>query len=563
MHLQNWYCLAMDKITNWFKGEGSKDEKAPKLDQNLEAEFATLAELPGPEYINKLRELKKTHPDLAESLKLWKGDKQFKKDIESGLFFLKTEDPDNDSPEWTRTPDYQKTMEPYYYPEKLRGDRRHMRRVYGGIIATLTTLAVGAGISYYEAEKSFQEDEDAEHAWEAQKLPMTLAEIEQQADTIYQGLSRNFYLFEAHRNLTNKVDSQFREQQAALEDTARNNIVNYLDSLQAENPELLKNVVLEYWKKENGMASEYYSLAFYPANIEKPIDDEKDAFKKEQEELKAKKEALLARLEKAYKDADGGKTVSFEEAQREAIQKQDGQQTPEVKQDTLNSEYLQFTKHIDSLMSGPMSELAETLNSPLAKEISELEVKIQAIVNEMNAKKSAEVQKVTDQEAQEIQNVLNADAKERGIQTQNEIEGFSSDVWEYLKDYYLVNEVFRDYDGISDTASENELAVFEKDPEVMAAFKKLNAIKTEAEKRLGSKITDIKARFAAKKQETIWLVESDFNGTLVPLQQELAPKIEVFNLQANAARGKYLQTFKDTWNTELTEQGITSVKPMQ
>ena len=199
----------------------SKKEVKLNPDEHLEAIVQSLRGLPGPEFINRLRKVKAENPNLETLMENYTEDKRFKKDIINGLFFLRKEDPNH---EWSERPEFLKQIEHYYYPENTRSDRRHMRRLWGTMLGTLGGLALTSGILFHQMKKDEKEQEDIEKSWEKQKLPLSIDDIKKQADTLFQSLNGNMYLFEAYDTLGKVVEKHFDQAHIDLERNSKTQI---------------------------------------------------------------------------------------------------------------------------------------------------------------------------------------------------------------------------------------------------------------------------------------------------------------------------------------------------
>jgi hypothetical protein len=470
------------------KDSGPKDpEKMPGIDDKLEKTLAELKELPGPEFIQRIRELN-ADPDFAKSVENYNGNKRLKKDVLHALFFVDREAKDT----MGLGPDFSKQTEHFYWPENVAKDRRYMNRVYGGIFGTLTVLGGSIGVMVHQERAQMAEEKEKEQTWIKEKLQTvsTIDEIDQQADTIFNGLKDNTFVYEAYDTVQKTANKLFAEQHAGLEKKSVEQITGYLETLELQKPEVFKELVFGYWKSKNNLPSSYNSHTSY--EVEEPIRKLQKDFDTEKETLDKKQESITKRLYASYKNAYGAETtVSYTEAQKiseqAAQEKQKANQT-ESKNDSINPEYVKFSEHVDSLVNGDFNEYSAVFNSPLAKEVGVLEHRIQDILNTTESKQNEAKSTLDAKRDQEIQEVRNRESGAAGAHIEELSKKFPKEVMGYLEDYYLVNEAFGHYRRIKDSVSENEMAVLSKDPIVIAALKEIVEHNKQSETALADEI---------------------------------------------------------------------------
>jgi hypothetical protein len=543
-----------------------KKEVLPNPEANLESIVQSLRDLPGPEFMNQLRKLKAEHPDLEALIEDYDRDKRFRKDILHGLFFLKKEEPGYQG-NLVKDPEFLKDFEHYYYPENTLKQRRYMRRarrISGTIIGG---LALAAGVTIHEAKQNLKDQEEKEQTWEKQKLPLSIQEIDQQADTIFQSIAGNFYLDAARDTLEKNIEQHFDEEYEKLEVSSRTKITDYLDSIQSNNPELFKSLVLEYWKSKNDLPSNYYNIAYSPGNIEDPIKGIRDNFSKKQEELRKTEETLLARIQKAYVDA-GGSSYSYQQGLKDIEQQETSAPEKEIVQDNenkTNPEYLKFKEHVDSLANADSSivesykKFSDAVNSPLEAEVRILEGELQEALKDQEREENNAKDNIRRERDQKVQELRNQDVSASNLEITTMSETFDSDVWAYLEDFYLVDNVF---DGkLRDTTSENSLKAMSEEASVKEALAKLMVLKEESAKKLGGKLNEINATFDQKEQKTLEEIRRTSEGAIAQIKEKLAPKKEEYTTTWEKALTEYYKKYNKLWNDELEKQNITSINP--
>ena len=538
-----------------FKKKDIKSETISPEELKFVSFIEALKGIPGPEFIAKLREIKNENPDFESFVDSYNGDKRLKKDIQSGLFYLKKEDPENSD---HGTPKYLDNIVKYYYPENTKKARQHDRRFWGGVATVLGGLGIAIGVTTHEMNKNFEEQEQAEKKWEKEKLPLTQEQIEQQVDTIFQGISGNLYLFDAYDTLRTTLEDRFEEVNSRHDKDARDEIVNYLDSIHTSNPQIFQDFVLEYWKSQNKIADNFREIAGHPNNIEAPISELKDKYAKEKKILNQNQEDLLSRLYSSYKNADGGKTEELVVAHTKMLE--DKKQVREIKE---SPETKKFRAYIDSLAQDAWADYAKVVNSPLGKEVRTLEDRLKQELDVIEAEEKSTKKRIADELADKTRELRNSDAKEFDTYFEKHAENFQPEVWAYLEDYYLMNEVFGDYEGIKDSITENELQVLEKDPIIRQTIDDILFVRSAVEERLKGKIGELNARAEDEKREALHDIAMRTDLLIDPIRAELVTKKAKYDKEVGNALRSYEELYKTLWNEELKKQNIENVEPIE
>lgn len=537
-----------------------KKETATNPDERLETIVQTLRNLPGPDFINKLREIKTQNPDIENLIENYTEDKRFREDIRYGLFFLKKEEPGH---EWSKNSAFLSDIEHFYWPEERRKNNRHEARVWKGLGAVMGGLAIAGGFTFYQMKQQEKEHEMAEKNWEKQKITLSLDEIEQQADTIFDGVTGNIYLYQAYDTLNETVEHYFDIEHASLEKDSRTDIVEYLDSLQLNNPEQFKNLTLEYWKSQNGLPNNYSAISESPTSIDEPMQKAKKNFAAISETLNNREKALMARILTAYQKA--GNSITWNEAVERAAEQERVEKEKVAQEVKTDPEVLKFTEHVDSLARADSAivelyqKYSDALASPLRDEVAALEKKLndadaQLAQTENNIKNDIEAQK-----NKKIQELVNQNAQESHLAIGQEDEIFNQDMWDYLEDYYLVHAMFDD--KLKDTVSENSLKAMGENPVVKNVLARLSGISGELKKSLAEEMTRIKNSYDDQKDEL--LREARFkSGELTDqIKAELEPKKQIYTTTWNEALNIYNQKYNELWNSEVKKQNNPAIKP--
>ncbi len=545
-------------------GKSGNGEKAVDKESKLTTKIESLKGLEGPDFINTLRATKNENPDFESFVETYKGNKRLKKDILNGLFYLAKENRSDDSPNY-ETPAFLKQIEQYYYPEIGRKNRRHDRKFFGTYGGILGALAIGGLVSYHEAMKQFDKEEKAEENWETQKLPLTIEEIEQQVDTIFQSIEGNLYLFSAYDTIRSNIEDRFEKVNGEFEKESRDKIVEYLDSLHTNNPQEFQDFVLEYWKSQNKMPNSYMDVAYHPQSTRTSIESYKNEYRSEKESREKNQNDLLERLRTAYKKVDGGKTEELVFAHEQLVKDQENETQTKKENDKkeTNEESDKFRVYIDSLTSDAFQEYARVVNSQEGAEIKKMESEIKQILELSKQEINTEKKKIKDELSLSVRDIRNQDAQEFGLTTEKFTKYFTPDVWAYLEDYYLMNDVFDEYDGLSDTITAKELKTLENDPAIKEVLNKIFEDRSESEERIKDKISEATFYADLKADKIVASLSMRTNTLIEPIEAEFVTKNSLYSSGVKTALREYEIIYKDVWNKELKEQNIKNVKPIE
>lgn len=544
-----------------FKFETSKNtvpKEESRETQGNEAEqiIQSLKSFSGSEFLDRLRQLKKGNPGLEDSLLGYKGsDKNFHQDVLSALTFLKREDPTSDTPKYLRDAAYNKSSEYIYYPENQKASRRQYRRIMWGMGGTIAGAAASLGVIAYKENQKVKEAKLIEKHWEAEKLPLSISEIKQQADTIFQKLRNNMMLFHAKDTLEKTIDTHFEKEYSNLEKQSRDEIVDYLDSLHEKAPEVFQKLVLEYWKSNNKLPSNYSDIALASETVSTSIHDFKKKFHTNQTILQKEQEALHSQIQKAYEAAGGGKIIPYTEPK----QKEDGLDTTTTKEErdtTQNLEFIKFKAHIDSLTAEEYNQYSAAVNSPLSHEVTTLQDLLGKATEKLQEKEKQANEKILQEQEKDIQALINNEAVDANTFIDTDSKIFTRELWAYLEDYYLVHEVFSDYDGIKDPASEKELAVLGNNPLVASTLNSLINHHAQAFKNLRGEIEQLKIKYNHDRKSTLRQIELDEESTIGPIKDELESKSTQYKKEVDAAYQKYHHEYVKIWNEELKNSNV-------
>ncbi len=181
----------------------------------------------------------------------------------------------------------------------------------------------------------------------------------------------------------------------------------------------------------------------------------------------------------------------------------------------------------------------------------------------IEAEEKSTKKRIADELADKTRELRNSDAKEFDTYFEKHAENFQPEVWAYLEDYYLMNEVFGDYEGIKDSITENELQVLEKDPIIRQAIDDILFVRSAVEERLKGKIGELNARAEDEKREALHAIAMRTDPLIDPIRAELVTKKAKYDKEVGNALRSYEELYKTLWNEELKKQNIENVKPIE
>ena len=513
------------------------------------------------EFIDSVRLLREKYPNDIRGIIESDVTEEYKK-----KFLLEMVDIyENSEADKAATHESMKNME---IPEPSKSNRNFSKwalRIYLGL---LVTSGVVIAYDQYEHKK----DKELVQGWEKQKLVLTPGEIEQQADTLFQGLQgRNWVMEEAYSDLQDHLDTVFADERRKFEDSARSQIIGSIQSLEQTNPQKFNDFVFEYWKSKNNLPNHFAEISKEFNDIEEAFKPHLEYFNQENDNLKNKKNALFAKLEKSYEKESGKekKNITWHEAQAE-VQKTPEQKKieiiPEQKNEgdtTGNAEYAAFKAHIDSIpeLQRAYQEYLDSISGTLSHEVQ----KIQDSLNRANAVRDAQEAEVRNQikKEKDAQIILVQAAYSAGEinHIEEQKNAFTPEVWNYLKNYYLSQEVFGFYDGVSNPEIQKELRQSPDSTLIKNTLSQVSAGKDQFDQATKLKIEEINQVFADKEGREISLIIQKASEISDPIEEVLKVKTKEYEDMIQSKRDMFQVRYKDTWNAEI-ERMHSHVKPM-
>ncbi len=538
-------------------GRSNHIERSEQPNENIDELINSLRNLAGPEFIERLKQIKKANPDFTTSLENIELKDRFGKDVLEASHFL---DRDGSNEEWV------KTLEKYYYPEHLRNGRRYNRRMFGIAAGALGILGTGAAIGIHEVNERSEKDKGEEKQWEALKISISEEELEQQIDTVFDSLKGNRYRHLAYDTLEKTIEYRLEKEEANLEKASIEKINNYLDSTTTEDPKGFKNLILEYWKDKNKLPNNYYQIAYRKDGIGGFIFNQKVEFDREYGELDAKRNDFRDRLRKAFLRTFDSKTADYvEEAKRveekktepEKAKEADNEESPELKD---------FRARIHDLLR--KTEASQKLDSVLSEksvvdlshEISDLENKLNQLRYKIDTDEQEAKRKIESQKREEI---LKIKAKSDSLEISAELnESLPQEVWDYLKEYYLNGELWRDY-SISDPDSKNKLEKLKQDPKVLEALKKLTDKYSEIKTSTDSEVELVNNHYNNEEKLALKEIRDRINAEIREIEQNLLDKKTKYDAFTNNPTDAFLKEADKIWKEERKKLGNPSTIPVE
>lgn len=522
-------------------------ERSEQSNENNDELIGSLRDLTGPEFIEKIKEIRRTNPGFISSLENSELKDRFSRDILEAVHFLEREGRDEQSI---------KSLEKYYYPEYLKGERRRNRRIlgiYGGAFAVLGT---GLAVSVHEINEHNREDQEEEKRWEAIKLSLPEQEIEQQIDTVFDGLKDNNYRHLAYDTLEQTIEAHLDKEEADWQNVGREKINNYIDSATTEDPKAFKNLTLEYWKQQNKLPSDYYQIAYTRGEIGTSLFEQKVQFGKEHDELSARRNDLLNRLRAAFLRTFDNKTADYVEESRKIEERTSKPEETKIETETTNEnpELKKFTDHVHALLENTTalkdldSALTEPSTAKLAIEIQDLENRLYAIRDASETEERATKHSIEEKRNEEIE-ALKAKGESIESSLDSLSESFTQEVWDYLKNYYLVHEVWEDY-GLSDPDSKATLNKLQQDPKVVEALKKLTDAYKGSKESIDAEIQAITSRYEYEMSTAIKEIRNRTQAEITEIERTILSNRTKYDAFTKPAVNKYRQELERVWKEE-------------
>jgi len=439
-----------------------------------------------------------------------------------------------------------------FTPEYVEKSRKRMKIIRNTYIAVLGSLALSIGVMKYQHDKDWAQKEKTAKEWQKNKLPLPFTEIEAQVDTIFQSLQDSPFLYEEYDTLQKVADNAFELNSDSLRNEYREKILNYFDTLKQNSPTQYQSLLTEFWKNKNGMENNYYNIAYYPNNIDKPVQDIKNEYGVEKKSLEKDKQNFLIRLKQAYYKA-GGNTITWDEAVKMSKPENVTQKQNSVEE---NKYFTKFYNHVNSLTKADYEEYMKVLLSDSA--VQEIRIELISLTEKLNNEENSVKEKITNEKNQKIQDLKTKE--QSSLSSIFEKYNKNPEMVEYFKEFYLVNEIFDKYDALQDTTLENNLKELESKPVIAEMLEEFSTDNKIFEAKFKNDLFIITLEYQNKEQETKKDFDSQREQILGPIKERLRVATDEYNKKVTTARDVYKKKFKKVWEEELKNKRFDQSK---
>ncbi|MCC6323398.1 hypothetical protein IT400_01250 [Candidatus Nomurabacteria bacterium] len=514
-----------------FPKRQEKIEKHNNINPDFKNAMEELNNLNGEDFLEYLRKFK-GNTEFENYVSKFRGNDTLKKNVSHAIFYVNREEKDVEMYGLEAA----KSFAEFYYPEKQLSDRRATNRALGIPLGIIGGLAVAGTVTYLEVERQFKEAENQEKAWEKEKLPLSIDEIDSQADTIFDQLNGNYCLINAKLKINKIIEDSFAKDKKNLEIEVRDDVVNSLDQFQKDNKDDFENMVFDYYLSKNNLPCNYSYLdkvGFYH--------DKLSEFDKKEEELEKSKEKLQERIQKAYERAGGESYVKYEDVKNS-------------KEKVENKEVDTSAKYVGNIVRGMLAKelkaYFDAQHTPFAQEVYNLEVKLDDLNEKIENEINEALKPIIINRQNDIRNLEIASIKESKDEILIEKQKLSPDVFEYLKDYFLENEVFK-YSTLKDSATTLELKTLEKDSSIMNSLSRIKNSNTREYSELQNSIESLENEYSSKKIKIEKEIQNKYALEMNSIKATLLEKKPILDKELKNLWNDYSQKFDKLFDEEM------------